>query len=123
MTVWTMLRAWGAPIVSVEEDGDRFLGLTPDAIPSPTLKAATERVAAVANWYPEITSLVVGLVLDGDADRLRAWNRAMLERVGYETAEVSDPTARMTSARAYADRVMDALGGLASLIETEEGEP
>jgi hypothetical protein len=107
----SMTRAWGAPVA-----GDGYLGLTPQAITDARLRAAVERVSAAANWYPELDAVVVGLVLDGEADQLRAWSRAALEQVGYETAEERDPAARQASAEAYADAVMDALDDLADLI-------
>jgi hypothetical protein len=105
------LRAWGAPVTATTCDGGSL-----DWVTDHRLRAAIELLDREANWSVAVSRYVVGRVLDGDAEALRAWSRQALVEVGLETAEERDPAARQASAEAYADAVMDALDDLADLI-------
>jgi hypothetical protein len=83
------------------------------------LRRAIEDVEVAANWRPEVTEVLVGLAVQGEADYIRAWKRDVLVEIGEETSEEASPEARRRSAEEYADQVLAALERLADLIEEE----
>jgi hypothetical protein len=107
-------RFWGAPIPDDQQTADTYTGRTVSVL-SPRLRQAVEHVEETAKWASEATEVLVGLVAQGEAATIRAWNRNMLYEVGY-------PVRRPLSMEAYADAVMRALEDLADLVDLENGK-
>jgi hypothetical protein len=97
---------------------DHYTGWSVRGLPE-RLRRAIEDVEIAANWRPEVTEVLVGLAVQGEADYIRAWKRNVLVEIGEETAEEASPAARRWSAEDYADQVLAALEKVADLLEEE----
>jgi hypothetical protein len=97
---------------------DHYTGWSVRRLPD-RLRRAIEDVEVAANWPQEVTEVLVGLVVQGEADYIRAWKRNVLVEIGEETAEEASHAARRWSAEDYADQVMAALEKVADLLDEE----
>jgi hypothetical protein len=113
-----MARSWGALLPKDRDAIDFYTGWSLRGLPD-RLRRAIEDVETAANWRSEVTEVLVGLAVQGEADYIRAWRRNVLVEIGEETAEEASPAARRRSAEDYADQVMAALEKVADLIEEE----
>jgi hypothetical protein len=70
-------KTWGAPVLTM-----------PDACDYPRLRLpirlrrAVEQIEDLAGWPEEVTAYIIGMIMQGQAARLRTWRRRALEKIG-----------------------------------------